>query len=402
MTKIAQRIIDGKVVGSLPAHVQDPEDRTVTLYDTTLRDGEQQSGVTFDFDEKREIFRALEAVGVPVIETGFIAVSKTEAEVVSSLKAEGVSSAIFMLSRCAASDISAAAACGADGVTLSMPLNPVFAERIHGWSTSDIVRMSLDGVRQAVDLGLRVNYFGIDATRTNPEWLNEVFSTVADVGGVESVTIADSFGVAGPSEISAMVTSVLSAISAGVQVHCHDDLGLAVANSLAAVEAGASFVQGTVNGLGERAGNADLAQVAMAGTLLHGWDMGVDLSLLRPLSARVAALSGQPISPNRGVTGPTLFDMESGSAVALLEVLDQDEFDMMYAYLPEVLAAQPKVTFGKGSGISSLRHVLRSHDLPELDESTLRSALSAVKDQGQTLGRLLTDDEVINVIEKAK
>lgn len=375
------------------------DERQVVLYDTTLRDGEQQAGVAFDVTQKVEIFRQIEAVGVPVIETGFIAISDDEAEVVRRLKADGTTSKVFLLARCMTEDLERAAAAGADGVTLEMIANPALAERIFGWTRKELVERASEHAKVARDLGLEVNFFGIDATRADVTWLGEFYGNVSASTELDSVTIADSFGATGPTETAALVEVVRAATNAPVQVHCHNDLGLAVANSLAAVDAGATFVQGTVNGLGERAGNADLGQVAVAVAVLRGWTTDVDLSGLRNLSTAVARESGQAVEANRAVVGPRLFEIESGVAAAILERLDGETPELFYTYLPELLGTTPVVRAGKGSGIANLRLALASAGIPAVDEAVLRDRLPAVKSRGQEAHRCLTVEELLEVLQ---
>jgi isopropylmalate/homocitrate/citramalate synthase len=379
--------------------VSEREARSVELYDTTLRDGEQQAGVAFSKDDKIRIFRRLEAAGVPYIETGMLPVHRDEPAVVRSLRAEGADSEIFVLCRSAEEDIRAAAEAGAHGATVEITVNPVLAEAVFGWSSDVLIAKATEAVTLARDLGLRVNMFGLDATRTPIEFLVEFFQRVAATGAIEWVTIADTLGVASPGDMRRFCEDLTAALDVQLQVHCHNDYGVATANSIASVEAGASVIQGTMNGLGERAGNANLAEVALAGRFMKGWDVGVKVQDLREAAIEVSACSGIPMAWNQPGLGPRLFEIESGIGAAFYERLREGDLRYMYPYLPSAVDAEPTIALGKKAGIANIRMRLAAIGISDVADDRLGELVARVKDAGVELKRTLDESEWESIVE---
>ncbi len=382
-----------------PSNPEAAEGVGFELYDTTLRDGEQQAGVCLGPDQKVRIFRALEQTGIRFIETGMLPVSEDEQSVVKQLRAEGHDSRVYVLSRSMEEDVLLARDCGSDGVSLEILVNDSLAEKIFSWDRDTIFRKASKAAALAKDSGLEVNLFGIDATRANLGWLGEFFSRLQATGSVDYVTIADTFGVCYPSGMSTIVTSLKEmGISLPIQVHCHEDYGLGVANSLAALQAGAIVIQGSMNHLGERAGNASIAQVAVAAGQLLGYEPNVDIAQLRSVAALISNETKIPLYPNEPVVGPTLFDIEAGIAAAYFEAVT-DDLRQFYGYLPEIVGATPRVVMGKGSGIANVRLKLAEIGAGPMEESIERGLLARVKSTGAQLGRCLTDEEFRRLME---
>ena len=384
--------------GSISPSNDSGGDYEFDLYDTTLRDGEQQAGVCLDADQKVRIFRAIEGAGIRYIETGMVAVWEDEQEVVRRLAAEGHKSRLFVLSRCLQSDIALAADCGVDGVTLELAANPAIAKLVLGWTRDELVRRATEAIAYAKSRNLEVNFFGIDASRTEVGWLCELFGRAVEVGA-DAVTIADTFGVLDTSGSERLTAAVKAVVNCPVQIHVHNDYGLATANSLAAVSAGARVVQGTFNGLGERAGNACLAEVAVAARFLKGWRPRVVLSELRAVAAIVAEETGSPIHWNEPVVGPNLFDIEAGIAAAFYEALQPIDLRHFYPFLPERIGATPRIVLGKGTGVASIRLKLRELGYPQPDEAAQRRLMARCKEIGTAHGRALTPDETLSVFQ---
>jgi isopropylmalate/homocitrate/citramalate synthase len=371
-------------------------DTAVQLYDTTLRDGEQQANLCFGLDQKLRLFRAIDATGVDYIETGMLPVHPDEQELVRRLVAEGHDAKIFVLARALESDLRLTADVRADGATIEMLVNAPLAELRFGWNKDSLIARVREAVDQARDLGLMANVFAIDATRSDLDWLCEFFAATSE--HADYVTIADSFGVCDPIAMGQIVAAVVDAVDVPVQVHCHEDFGLAVANSLAAVEAGARVVQGTTNGIGERAGNTTLPVFAAAARFLRGWTVNADFAAMREAALLVAEDTHIPLRPNAPVVGPTLYDMEAGIVTSLYESLVDEDERHVWPYLPKHIGTNARVRLGKASGIANVR--MRAGDFgwsdsvsASDDNEGLRDVLERVKEAGVAQGRCLTDDE---------
>jgi isopropylmalate/homocitrate/citramalate synthase len=387
---------------SSQARPREPQ-REVLLYDTTLRDGEQQSNLCFGREQKLRMFRAIESAGIDLIETGMLPVHDDECSVVQTLRAEGHDAKVFVLARALEADLELSARSGADGVTIEMLVNAPLAERRFGWPKEALISRVREAVKRAKELGLEANVFAIDATRTEIDWLCTYFAeTSVDA---DYVTIADSFGVCDPQAMGAIVSAVAECVTVPVQVHCHEDYGLGTANSLAAVDAGAAVVQGTMNGIGERAGNTSLPVFAAAARFLRGWTVHADFDAMREASQLVAFESGIPLRPNAPVVGETLFDMESGIVTSLYEAMAGVDERHVWPFLPKHVGTTARVRLGKASGIANVRLEAPRFGWNEVDADPngsigLRTALDLVKERGAQLGRCLTDQEAAEVFAR--
>lgn len=294
----------------------------IRFFDTTLRDGEQAARINLNAGEKLQIAKQLASMKIDVIEAGFSAASPGDFECVKTIATEVESATIASLARTRENDIKAAA----------QSLAPARRSRIHVFIATSPLHMDyklkmtpaqvLDEVKRAIplakSLASEVEFSAEDASRSEPAFLIDVFKA-AVAGGATILNIPDTVGYAIPEQFGAFVKGIITGVNAGPEViysvHCHDDLGLAVANSLAAVKAGARQVEGTINGLGERGGNAALEEVAMAlRTRRDQFDMEIELDTTRLVAASrlVSRLTGVPVPPNKAIVGINAFAHESG------------------------------------------------------------------------------------------
>ncbi|MDP7080344.1 MAG: homocitrate synthase family protein [Candidatus Undinarchaeales archaeon] len=346
----------------------------IELYDSTLRDGEQTPGVCFTPDEKEAIARELDAVGVPIIEAGFPVVSPKEAEGVRRIVAAGLDARLVALSRLRDEDIDVAVDCGVDGVLLFIASSDVHLDHKLHMDREQVLEAVASKVAYARDRGLRVQFTPEDASRTDPAFLKEVLAT-AEWAGAERVGVADTVGILDPAATRRLVRTAMEAVKVPVSVHLHNDLGLATANTLAAFEEGVVAAAVTVNGIGERAGNASLEEVAASLAVHYGYDCGIDLSRLTELSELVSHLTGIPVPGNKAVVGPNTFTHESGIHVAA--VLEEPA---TYEPFPaELVGGRRNLVFGKHSGRKAVRHLLRKEGLAHGPDAVGR-VLALLKD----------------------
>ncbi|HVN07988.1 MAG TPA: hypothetical protein VMV61_03405 [Patescibacteria group bacterium] len=364
----------------------------VRFYDTTLRDGEQTVGVVLTPQQKLELARALDDLGISRIEAGFPRVSPDDAEAFRLIARAGLRAEIWGFARAVKGDIEELARLGASATVIEIPCSPIKL-RAYGISAGDSLLRVGEAVRLARQNSIRVAFFPVDGTRADLEHLRAVYLTALEAGADE-VVVVDTIGACSPEAIEYLVTQVREWIGAAVPLHFHghDDFGLATACAIAAVRAGANWIQATINGMGERAGNADIAEVAMALTCLYGVPVELRLEKIREVSARVRAASGYAMEPWKPVTGDTLFLRESGAVAS--------QFHMPEAIEPfsaDLVNARRGIVLGKKSGVDSITIKARELGL-EIPEGKGPAVLAAVKKRGIEKRGLLTDSEFREIV----
>lgn len=343
----------------------------VTVFDTTLRDGEQSPGASMNRDEKLEVARALRDLGVDVLEAGFPAASPGDFEAVRDVARAIDGPVIAALARCTPEDIDRAAEALRDArrarIHVFLATSAIHREHKLKMAREEIVRRAVEGVRRARERCPDVEFSPEDASRTEPDFLAEVVAKVVEAGAT-TVNIPDTVGYAVPEQYAALIARLRPAAGAAtISVHCHDDLGLAVANSLAAIRAGARQVECTVNGIGERAGNASLEEIVMAlrtRAEYFGATTGIRTQRLVPTSRRVAAITGLPVARNKAVVGRNAFAHEAG--IHQHGVLAHREtYEIMRP--EDVGFPRTDLVLGKHSGRHAFRERLREMGLAPSD-----------------------------------
>jgi isopropylmalate/homocitrate/citramalate synthase len=360
---------------------------SVGLYDTTLRDGEQTVGVVLDPEEKLEIARLLDHLGLDRIEAGFPRVSQDDWDAVRLISDAGLRAEIWGFSRAVPADLEALVELGVGASVIESPISDLKLEAI-GVSREKMLGRITGAMSFAAEHGIHAAFFGVDSTRAEPGFYEQVYKRAVEAGARE-VAVVDTLGIASPEAVADLVGRTVEWVGPGVPVHFHghNDFGLATASAVAAVRAGARWVHGTINGMGERAGNANLGEVALTLRALYGVESNLRLERVREVSRRVRELSGYELEPWKPVTGDTLFRRESGAVASQFH--DPPSIE---PYSSELVRAERGVVLGKKSGLDSIR--IKAEELGlDLPEDRRAEVLAKVKELGTKKRGLVTDEE---------
>ena len=377
---------DKLYLGDLNSRALDEQPRRhVGLYDTTLRDGEQAVGVALDPEQKLEIASLLDGLGIDRIEAGFPRVSADDANAIRLIADAGLKAEIWGFSRAVPADVEALIELGLRHSVIEAPVSEL---KLAAYGVdSDVM---LERIRKAVSFAaehdITVAYFGVDGTRADLAFLERVYTTAVEAGAREAVVV-DTLGVATPEAAAFLVKQVASWVDVPIHWHGHNDFGLATAAAIAAVQAGASWNHGTINGMGERAGNASLPEVALALGALYGGDTNLKLERAREVSQRVRELSGYDVEPWKPLVGETLFRRESGAVASQFH--DPPSIE---PYAADLVGADRSLVLGKKSGLDSIRIKVAELGL-DVPQERYGDLLARVKQLGAENRGLVTDEE---------
>jgi isopropylmalate/homocitrate/citramalate synthase len=354
----------------------------VIVYDSTLRDGEQTPGVAFTPEQKLTIAQMLDDAGVHQIEAGFPAVSENEVKTIRAISDLGLKADILGLSRVTKGDIDAAADAGVDLVLLFVGTSDIHLRYKMKKSREDVLTMVTDSLDHCRARGMKAAVSAEDTTRTDLDFLMQVYRT-AEAGGAVRVGVTDTLGCATPEAISMLVSRARQEVKVPVQLHLHNDYGLALANAFAGVKAGATAITTTVNGIGERAGNVPLEQFAVGMKYLYGSDIGIDCTKMKRLSDVVCQFSGLHKPRNQPLVGTNAFAHESGIHVAAIL-----NCPMTYESLPpEAVGNERHIIMGKKTGVNYVKKRLVDMSIDASEEQAIEIC-RRVKELGERIGRV--------------
>lgn len=368
----------------------------VSIHDATLRDGEQTPGVVFSVADKIAIAEKLDEVGVDRIEAGMPAVSDQDFEAIKRISGLGLKSKIYTFARAINADIDKAVECGCHGVIIEVPIGYPKLQYQFKWTWEDVLKKSVGVINHAKSSGLHVVYFPYDTTRAREEDLRNLLSRIILDAPPDAVGVVDTMGCALPAAIKHMVRLVKSLTKLPVEVHTHNDFGMAVATELAGVEAGAECVHSCANGLGERTGNAALEELIVALHVLYGYRTHYDLSKLPELGELVSRLSRFDVAANKPILGERNFTRESGIGVDLVV----KEPLAMFGTHPALTGRRGEVVLGKKSGKASIAYHLEQLGITGIDDQMVAEMLRCVKEKGIDKRGLLTPEEFKEIVDR--
>ncbi len=358
---------------------------SITVYDTTLRDGEQTPGVCLRTPEKLRIAKKLDELGIHQIEAGFPVVSNEEKRSIKAIVKEDLNADILVLSRTKKEDIDTAIDCDVDGVITFMGTSQIHLEHKMKMTQEEILNICMKSIEHAKDHGLFVAFSAEDATRTDLNFLKKIYKK-AESYGVDRVHIADTVGAISPQGMNYLVTELRSTLHTDIALHCHNDFGMALSNSISGLLAGANAISTTVNGIGERAGNASLEELVMALKIIYDVDLGFNIKIFYELSKLVEELTSLRIPETKPIVGRNVFRHESGIHVdaVLEEPLTYEPF------LPELIGHQRRIVLGKHSGCRAVKAKLDECGI-EVTRDELCQIVEKVKSQREK-GKYINDD----------
>src|SRR5438309_2656359 len=366
--------------------------RTVHFYDTTLRDGEQTVGVVLSPQQKLEIARKLDELGVSRIEAGFPRVSAEDAEAIQLMSKANLKAELWGFSRAVREDVEELIRLGVRATVIEAPTSDIKLNA-YGMSRDDVLRRVSNAISFATQSGITVAFFAVDGTRTSLDFLKKI-NLAALHAGAKEIVVVDTIGACGPEAVEMLVREVCGWVGKETPVHFHghNDFGMATACAVAAVRGGASWIQGTINGMGERAGNADICEIALALQCLYNVPVDLKLGKVREVSEVVRKAANYTLEAWKPLVGENLFMRESGAVASQFHIPEAIE-----PYAAELVHAQRSIVLGKKSGLDSIDLKCKELGLSIAPEQRT-AVLAAVKKRAIAKRGLLSDEELSKIV----
>lgn len=365
----------------------------LNICDTTLRDGEQAAGIVFANLEKVRIAKLLDEIGVPQIEAGIPAMGGDEKASIKRIAHMGLNASILGWNRANVEDISHSIDCDVDSVAISMSASDIHIEHKLRKSRQWVLDRIVESVEYARSHGMYISVNAEDASRADPEFMMEFARTAKDAGA-HRVRFCDTLGILTPSDTYDRIKQLIDTVGLPVEMHTHNDFGMATANAIAGVQAGASFLSTTVMGIGERTGNSPLEEVTMAAKHLLKIDMGIDTPRLREVAEYVARASGREIPAWKPIVGQNCFAHEAGIHTdGVMKYLSNYE-----PYSPEEVGMSRKIIIGKHSGRSTIKQSLSARGI-DVDDEAAAAILEIVRATSVSLKRSLSENELAYIYQ---
>lgn len=375
--------------------VKNPKDgKQIYIVDTTLRDGEQTAGVVFANDEKVVIASMLADLGVDQLEVGIPTMGGDEKEAIKAIVKRNLKSSIMAWNRAVVSDIEESIDCGVDAVAISISVSDIHIKNKLRTSREWVLENMVKSVEFAKKNGLYVSVNGEDASRADKEFLVKFMKTAKEAGA-DRFRYCDTVGVKGPFEIEGDIEYLHRNTNLDIEMHTHNDFGMATANAIAGIRGGATHVGVTVNGLGERAGNAALEEVVMALKYVYGYQVDMDTTKFREISKYVSRASGRELPIWKAIVGTNMFAHESGIHAdgAIKNPKNYEAFD------PSAVGLERQIVIGKHSGRAAIVNKFREYNI-ELTNEEANGLLEMVRSAAVRLKRSLFDKELVGLYKE--
>jgi homocitrate synthase NifV len=368
----------------------------VNVCDTTLRDGEQAAGIVFANIEKVRIARMLDEIGVPQIEAGIPAMGGDEKRAIKEIAKLGLSASILGWNRASLEDIAHSIDCDVDSVAVSMSSSDIHIEHKLMKSREWVLQRITEAIEYAKAHGLYVSCNAEDASRADRDFL-VLFARTAKEAGADRLRYCDTLGIMEPLRTYKIIKDIIDTVDIPIEMHTHNDFGMATANAIAGVQAGATFLSTTIMGIGERTGNSPLEEVVMASKYILNLETGVETARFREIAEYVARASGRVIPEWKPIVGSNCFVHEAGIHTdGVLKCASNYE-----AYSPESVGLERGISIGKHSGRHTVKSILAKHGF-EIDDDAAGKVLEMVRSSSIALKRALTEKELVYLYQDWK
>ena len=371
--------------------------KNLKIHDVSLRDGEQQSGLIFDKDEKVAIADKLAELGVHRIEAGMPAVSPQDEAAIKEIvkRNEGPDKPeIFAFARCVKDDVKRAFDCGVDGIIIEIPASEHMVEHAYNWTMEKAIELSIESTALAKELGLYTVFFPIDGTRAEINWFTNLIKKVETEGHMDALAIVDTLGGLAPSTVPYLINTIKQVIDKPLEAHFHDDFGLGSANTILAMMSGAEVAHTTISGIGERAGNAAYEDVALTLLTMYDIDLGLKYDKIYELSAWLQEMSGLKVRQNQGIIGEDIFKVESGIVTGWFKNCFHTQPLELSPYRSSLVGRPDwQVSIGKFSGPPTVHVYCEKLGIPVGSPEQVQEVVAQIKAKAFEKKALLTVDE---------